>query len=427
MLIAVCVLTLGCGASTSESSGGSTGPTGDGPADPNAAKDDPTNGGDGDGQTADGDQDANNGGDGKNTASTPDKGDPPVKLASREHKPEFPTTESPIKMSAFLEEPAREAFKKQRWPLAISYYSGLVAARGPASKEALELAYALAQEFQYQMALAVIDDFIANTDDPVELKKQREVRERVAQSDNPFSREYRPVHATKDALKSFKLGREAFKKKKYGDALLYFQIGSALDPDLAGFLRELGATYDKLGATQRKVEYLGAYLRRRPFGKNAEEARKLLAKNTKDAGRLEISSALPCDQVWLNAQLVPGKLPVKKLLVGTGRYTALCYSIKYDIAYFEEATIKAGESESIRFNWAIVVDGLVNPYGRIRIENVLDPGTFVAMPSNRPDGFGVVVPGDGRALQVQLTSLDRSRKETRYLKIAPGSKEVIKW
>jgi hypothetical protein len=133
--------------------------------------------------------------------------------------------------------------------------------------------------------------------------------------------------------------------------------------------------------------------------------------------------------VWLNEQPVPGKLPLKGLVVAPGRYTALCYNVKYDIAYFEQRSVAAAGAATLKFDWAVVVNKLEKPFGRISIENTLAdrPGTFVQMPLGLTDGFGVVVPPDGRALEVRLTSLDGSRKDTRFIKISPGSTEVIKW
>ena len=64
--------------------------------------------------------------------------------------------------------------------------------------------------------------------------------------------------------------------------------------------------------------------------------------------------------------------------------------------------------------------------------------------TGRPRGFGFVEMGsnedadkaireldgyqmDGRALKVQLKALDGSRRVERFLRIQPGSREVIKW
>ena len=53
-------------------------------------------------------------------------------------------------------------------------------------------------------------------------------------------------------------------------------------------------------------------------------------------------------------------MPGKPFTVAPGNYKAMCLSRKYEIAIFEYATVAAGKGEVIRFNWAIVVNQLVN-------------------------------------------------------------------
>lgn len=436
LAIGACVFALGCG-------GGSSSARPDEPTDPSA-----------DGDAGDSAEPAESNPAGDPTVETPGPGseiDPNGDVKTGDPKgasnggqapviktpiapaapvdPKLKTSKSPVELSEFLVKPAKEALSKKQWALAISYYSGLVAARGPASPEALDLVFALVQESQYARAQRVLEDFIDSTTDVAAMETQKEALKRLKDAENPFSREFKPVPARADAGKVYKLGRDAFSKKQYADALFYYQVGSALDPDLPGFLRELGATYDKLGLVDKKIDYLGRYLLLRPFGKNSDFARKELSAHKKAYGKLTLDSAKPCDMVWLNEQPVPGKLPLKGLVVAPGRYTALCYNVKFDIAYFEESLVTAGASATLKFNWAVLVNKLENPYGRIAIENALAqrPGTFVRVPLGRSQGFGVVVPSDGRALEVRLTSLNGTKKDTRFIKIAPGSTEVIKW
>ena len=342
--------------------------------------------------------------------------------------PKFKPSGDPVEMSKFLVAPAEKAMKKKKYPLAIAYYQGLVAARGKASDEAMKLVEALVQENQYQRALDVLDDFITETDDPKALHRAKTARENLAKFENPFSREFKPVYPAKAAGKAFNLGRKAFKAKKYADALLYYQIGVALDPELVGFLREIGATYDRLGAVQEKVDYLGKYLWLQPFGKNSDFARKLLAKHAKLTSRLNVVSPLPCDYVWLNGQLVPHKLPLKNLLVGPGYYAAICWNQRYELQYVEEIDhLAAGKKGTIKFNWAVIVNALEKPYGRVQVEDALNPGVMRSVPLSLSKGFGIPVPADGRALKVRLTSLNGAKGQTRYIKIAPGSTQVVKW
>lgn len=432
--IGACALLVACGGSSTEG-GGAKSPGGDtshvGDTTDNGAGDAADTGSQSDGsagQTGD-----TNDGNGTDVASGPDgsgdaTGDSDSAPAPAAKDAKFKPAGDPVEMSKFLVAPAEKAMKEKKYPLAIAYYQGLVAARGKASKEAMSLVEALVQENQYQRAIDVLDDFIAATDDPKALRQAKTARENLAKFENPFSREFKPVYPGKEAGEAFKLGRKAFKAKKYADALLYYQIGVALDPDLVGFLREIGATYDKLGAVKEKVDYLGKYLWLQPFGKNSDFARKLLAKHKKLTSRLSIVSPLPCDYVWLNGQLVPHKLPVKNLLVGPGYYAAICWNQSYELQYVEEIDhLDAGKQGTIKFNWAVIVNKLENPYGRVQVEDALNPGTMRSVPLSLSKGFGIPVPADGRALKVHITSLNGAKDQTRYIKIAPGSTEVVKW
>ncbi len=416
--IGACALLVACGGSAADSGGakhpgGDSSHTGDSPND--GAGDAGGNGetdvspGEPGGETSDGGAAAtpNDGGEAGDVAAS----------AAQPKNPKFKPSGDPVEMSKFLVGPAADAVKAKNYPLAISYYQGLVAARGKASPEAMELVEALVQENQYQRALDVLDDFIAETDDPKELRTAKTARENLAKFENPFSREFKPVYASKDAGKTFELGRKAFKAKKYADALLYYQIGLALDPGLPGFLREIGATYDKLGAVKEKVDYLGKYLWLQPFGKNAEFARKLLAKHPKLTSKISVVSPLPCDYVWLNGQLVPHKLPVKDLLVGPGYYAAICWNQGYELQYVEEIDhLEPGHKGTIKFSWAVIINQLEKPYGRVQVEDALNPGVMRSVPLSLASGFGIPVPADGRALKVQLTSLNGAKRETRYIR-----------
>ncbi len=431
--IGACALLVACGGSATEG-GGARGPGGD-----SSHVGDTTDHGAGDATDTGNQTDGTAGqsgdtGDGT-AAATPDgNGDAgdatgdatPAPRAPK--NPKFKPSGDPVEMSKFLVAPAEKAMKEKKYPLAIAYYQGLVAARGKASKEAMSLVEALVQENQYQRAIDVLDDFIAETDDPKALHQAKTARENLSKFENPFSREFKPVYPGKEAGEAFKLGRKAFANKKYADALLYYQIGVALDPELVGFLREIGATYDKLGAVKEKVDYLGKYLWLQPFGKNSDFARKLLAKHKKLTSKLSIVSPLPCDYVWLNGQLVPHKLPLKDLLVGPGYYAAICWNQGFELQYVEEIDhLEAGKKGTIKFNWAVIVNKLENPYGRLQVEDALNPGTMRSVPLSLSKGFGIPVPADGRALKVHLTSLNGAKDQTRYIKIAPGSTEVVKW
>src|SRR5439155_26924199 len=97
----------------------------------------------------------------------------------------------------------------------------------------------------------------------------------------------------------------AFALTQYGDALVFFHMGHALAPELPGFLRELGSTYDRLGASSQKREFYRRYLVQRPFGANADAVRVELAKEKDAPGSLIITSSLPCAELWVNRQKLP--------------------------------------------------------------------------------------------------------------------------
>ena len=221
-------------------------------------------------------------------------------------------------------------------------------------------------------------------------------------------------------------GKALFGRDRFDEALLAYQIGYTLDPELPGFLRELGATYDKLGLADKKTEYYQAYLRARPLGDSADEIRRVLLKIPGALGTLVIDSSLPCDELWLNRQRVLARLPVTDLSVAPGEYRLLCVNYGHEIAYFEYVEVEPGQAARLRFEWAIVVNALEKPFGRITIENPRIPGVMMDLGISRP-AVGVIVPRDGRALRMILSADTGTRKEERFISLQPGQRYVIKW
>src|SRR5690606_3651492 len=207
---------------------------------------------------------------------------------------------------------------------------------------------------------------------------------RLTASPDPFAEKLVLADMTKEAKKAFSAGRAAFKARQYGDALVLFHMGYALAPDLPGFLRELGSTYDKLGATDRKREFYRRYLVQRPFGANADVVRSELARDKDVLGTLLISSSLPCKELWVNRQRITGKLPEKGILVAPGAYKGLCFNPKYEMALFEYTMVEPGKPATMTFLWAIVVNKLEKPYGRIALEKHDSPGTMMDLGITSP-------------------------------------------
>ena len=337
------------------------------------------------------------------------------------------TTVTPrAELSAFLVKPARAALTAGDRPRAIVLHQALALARGPASPEAAQLATLLVDAGQPDDAVRVLTRLAAATTD---VNARATARATIAQLTGGPRIDTRPLALPSElglARTAFKLGRAAAGKKRWADALVYFHLGYVLAPELPGFLRELGATYDRLGAAGPKRAFYQAYLLRMPFGKNAEAVRAELARAKDALATLSITSSLPCEELWLNRQRVPAALPPKRLLVAPGDYKAMCLSRRYEIAIFEYATVAADGSAAIRFDWAVVVNKLTAPLGRIAIENPNAPGVMLDLGVSSPE-VGVVVSELGRPLRMVLKDDAGTRVVERSVRIRPGERVVVEW
>jgi tetratricopeptide (TPR) repeat protein len=337
-----------------------------------------------------------------------------------------PTKKSRAELSQFLVKQAQKAVKDRKWSIAIPLYQALVVARGPASPEAKQLAtlWTLAGQNE-EAAEAWVAYGNALKDDKAKAEALAEAA-RLTAAPDPFAAKLTPTEMAKEANQAFKLGRAAFKAKQYADALVYFHMGYALAPDLPGFLRELGSTYDKLGESVRKKDFYRRYLVQRPFGPNADVVRSELAKEKDVLGTLIVSSSLPCSELWVNRQRITGKLPDKGLLVAPGTYKGLCFNPKYEMALFEYTTVESGKPASMSFQWAIIVNKLEKPYGRIALENPKSPDVMIDLGITSPE-VGVAVPTDGHKLKMVLKDDSGVRREERSVQIEPGQKLVVQW
>ena len=363
------------------------------------------------------------GGDGGGAAKEPEPDAEPLVEQDLVHT--VKTKTSRADMSAFLVKPAAEAEKKREFARAIVLYRALVVARGPGSPEALKLAEMWALAGRPDRAREAFGAFIAATDDAK--AREQAIKTRAAlPAEDPFARQLELPALDKEATRVFKAGRKAYKKKQYADALVQYQMGYALAPDLPGFLRELGATYEKLGGKAKAVDFYVSYLQQRPFGKNADEIRKEMKKLKVKLGKLSIKSSLPCEQVWLGGQVVPKKLPVKDLTVAPGRYGLLCFNGRYGLYYRDYVTVGEGEDKAMDFRWAIIVNALENPYGRISLESSWDKGVMMDLGIDLTE-LGVPVPDDNRALKMVLTDDAGTKSVERFQKLEPGQRYVIKW
>lgn len=337
-----------------------------------------------------------------------------------------PTAKPRRDLSQFLVAKAQKAQKARDWAHAIPLYQALVVARGPASPEEKQLAtiWTLAgQNEEASKAWAAYADAISDEKERANVVAESQ---RLHGTPDPFADKIDIAVMAADANQAFRLGRAAFAKKQYGDALVYFHMGYALAPDLPGFLRELGSTYDKLGESNRKKEFYRRYLVQRPFGANADVVRAELAKEKDALGTLIVSSSLPCTELWINRQKIPGKLPAAGLAVAPGDYKGLCFNPKYEMAMFEYATVEPGKPAALTFRWAVIVNKLDRPYGRIAIEKAETPGVMMDLGITSPE-VGVPVPADGHKLKMILKDDSGVRTEERMVQLEPGQRLVVQW
>ena len=335
------------------------------------------------------------------------------------------TKKSRAELSQFLVKPAEKSAKARDWAHAIPLYQALVIARGPGSPEQKQLATLWTLAGQNEDAAEAWSTYAAAVTDPKEKEAATAEATRLAANPDPFA-EKLSLLASADAKTAFNAGRAAFQAKNYGDALVDFHMGYALAPDLPGFLRELGSTYDKLDAPDRKREFYRRYLVQRPFGPNADVVRDELAKDKDSLGTLLVSTTLPCTELWVNHEKIVGKLPDKGLVVAPGNYKGLCFNPKYEMALFEYATVEAGKPAAMTFRWAIIENRLDHPLGRIALENPKAAGVMIDLGITSTE-VGVAVPADGHKLKMVLKDDSGLRTEERQVQIEPGQRLVVTW
>ena len=352
-------------------------------------------------------------------AEPPGTAPPPVELY------QTVATQTPRKqLSEVLAAPAQKAAGARDWARAIPLYQALAVARGAGSPEGKQLATLWTLAGQNEDAAEAWRAYAAAADDERERAAARIEAQRLGAAPDPFADKLQLAQLAGEAKQMFALGRTAFAAKQYGDALLYYHMGYALAPDLPGFLRELGSTYDKLGAAGPKREFYRRYLVQRPFGANADVVRGELAKE-QALGTLVLTSSLPCAEVWVNRQRLP-KLPDQGISVAPGQYKGLCYHPKFEMALFEYATVEASKPAAMTFRWAIVENQLEQPFGRIAIENPKAPGTLIDLGITSKE-IGVAAPADGRRLRMVLKDDSGVRTEERMVKVEPGQRIVVRW
>jgi len=340
------------------------------------------------------------------------------------------TKKSRAQLSEFLVASAARAVAARDWAKAIPLVQALVVARGAGSPEGKQLATLWTLAGQNERAAEAWSEYAAAAADPDEQTAAIAEATRLGSVADPFADKLVLAEQTADARRAFALGRAAFAAQQYGDALVYFHVGYALAPELPGFLRELGSTYDKLGADKPKREFYRRYLVQRPIGGNADLVRAELAKAKDVLGTLEVSSSLPCTELWINRQRLTGKPPDKAIdkaiVVAPGSYKGLCFNPRYEMALFEYATVTAGKPAAMTFRWGIVENRLEHPFGRIALENPKAPGVMIDLGITSAE-VGVAAPADGRKLKMIIKDDSGVRTESRMVQVEPGQRLVVKW
>jgi tetratricopeptide (TPR) repeat protein len=140
-------------------------------------------------------------------------------------------------LSQFLVASAQKAAKARDWAKAIPYYQALVVARGPASPEAKQLATIWTLAGQNEQAADAWTAYGSALKDKFERDAAFAEVVRLEKAPDPFADRLRLTPLAADAKRAFTLGRAAFAKQLYGDALVYFHIGYALAPSCRALQR----------------------------------------------------------------------------------------------------------------------------------------------------------------------------------------------
>lgn len=328
---------------------------------------------------------------------------------------------------AFLVKAAEDAIKRRDYARAVPLWRGVVTMRPAGDPIVWRLIEAWQLAGQFDDAKEEVERYALTNSDPGEQKKIKETLASLAEREIGFGSGLIEAPSPNEAAKLFQLGRAAFKKKRYEEAILYFKAGSVVAPDLAGNYRELGQAFAKMGQTKEADAFFLRYLRLRPASDNANEVRKLIS-NPALLGTLSVATTLPCTEVWISGWVLKVKLPLKSLKTAPGNYKLLCVNDEYHFRQFITATVTAGGTTNAEFSWALISNQLREPYGRVAIENP-DPraaGKLIDM--SLWDLAGVPVPQDRRALRVVLTADDGSgKRKEELLRLEPGKTYVVKW
>jgi hypothetical protein len=249
---------------------------------------------------------------------------------------------------------------------------------------------------------------------------------RLKQMPSPFDTVSVPVErATAEARQALAHGRRLARRADpdaLNRSIRYFRAALVLDPELPGTYRALVAAHDKLKDPAKKQAFLLEYLRIRPDGRDADEARKQLGP-TGELASLTLTASFPC-KIWINGRSLGKTTPVRDLLLPPGTHLVSFANINpYHILKNERVVLRKGQRATLDFPFGVLKVKL-RPRARV------SAAQWHTTPSTSPGlggwGGGQDL-GPWRTLglpvgkyAIELTAQDNSRRKTLDVVIQAG-------
>jgi tetratricopeptide (TPR) repeat protein len=287
--------------------------------------------------------------------------------------------------AAWLTRPAELAINHNQFAKAAVLYNGALALRGddPALHWRLAQIYTMGGQFtQAQEAYA---RFIKNSKAAAKISQAKAEIERLATAPAPFVSEdvATQVRQRGYAMKAAKRARKLVKRKKYRQAIRYYEAALVMDNSLVGVFRLLGTAYGKLKDRKREQAFYIRYLRLRPGGPLAAKVRRLLKGVTKLA-KVTFQASFP-SAVYINRLPLDGKklTPFKDVLMPAGTYTIILYHKAFHAARKFRLQVAESERKTVAFRFGVLIAKLT-PWARIRA-NGRDLGLWneIGLPAGR--------------------------------------------
>jgi tetratricopeptide (TPR) repeat protein len=252
-----------------------------------------------------------------------------------------------------------------------------------------------------ELSTAAAEQLDARIQELIRREDERSIRESLHES----------ARLTEYAERAFREGRQLILERNYDEGIGYLQAAAYLDPSLPGPYRLLGATYLKLGRSEKAKQHLAAYLRIRPDGKLADKVRKMLAKQNV-LGRLDTDASFPCD-VWVNGRYMGKATPLKNVLLPQGYHILAFVSEAHHLVKTFRIKIEANQAILVNFRYGVVRVHL-EPWGRIRA-NGRDLGLWEEL--GLPTG----------EYQLNVTSHDGKKRGSTLWTVKAGEVRSLTW